>query len=396
MAIDADDLKLILAKHKQWLFTECEEGERADLKRADLQWADLKGANLRGADLRGVGLVGADLRGAGLERADLEGADLEGANLEGANLQGANLQWVRLENANLVRANLEGVNFLGVNFLGATYDLEQFKYALNVPKFLQEKKLSDNKTADIYAQQIKNADRQIQQLEQEKNRIEQQQHEEKEELKSENSVIKEQLKNIEEKLEIELATKKQVTSKQQLLEEMKGAIQPIIAGINADKVIIERYKKQSTWLMSGGITCFVFVIIYLVLRLGVGDIGNAERSFNVLQILSPGLILALIGTGLLRHDWKVRQLILKLIEQNNQIDIAMGLLQTSLNLSNIGSVEKIDGIPDLVKETFKEARTALLFKDATHQKASQNHAPIGSKNIEEDILKKAIQSTTQQ
>ena len=93
-----DELKIILEKHKEWIETVGEGGERASLWRADLQWADLReadlqGADLREADLRRTNLQEADLRGAYLQEADLHGANLRGANLRRADFQGANFDF---------------------------------------------------------------------------------------------------------------------------------------------------------------------------------------------------------------------------------------------------------------------------------------------------------------
>ena len=65
--MDASDLKAILESHKQWLDSDGEVGERADLLDADLRGANLYEADLRGANLREADLCGADLRGAYLD-----------------------------------------------------------------------------------------------------------------------------------------------------------------------------------------------------------------------------------------------------------------------------------------------------------------------------------------
>jgi uncharacterized protein YjbI with pentapeptide repeats len=100
--VKPDELKIILEKHKAWLETGGEGGERANLWRADLHGADLREADLWRADLRG-----ADLRGANLWGADLREANLRGANLEGADLQGADLKETDLELANLKEVDLD-------------------------------------------------------------------------------------------------------------------------------------------------------------------------------------------------------------------------------------------------------------------------------------------------
>ena len=78
--ITAEELEVLLRKHKLWL--DKEGGERANLERANLEGANLEGANLEGADLKGADLKGANLKWANLKWANLEGADLQGADLD--------------------------------------------------------------------------------------------------------------------------------------------------------------------------------------------------------------------------------------------------------------------------------------------------------------------------
>ena len=85
--ISADELKVILEKHKAWLNDE--GGERANLTYANLTRANLCDADLRGANLRGANLCDADLRGANLRGANLCGANLRGANLLPRRIWGA-------------------------------------------------------------------------------------------------------------------------------------------------------------------------------------------------------------------------------------------------------------------------------------------------------------------
>ena len=155
--ITREELDMILLKHKRWLDTDGQEGERADLRKTDLGCFDLAKVNLTGADLNGANLVGAvlqyanltstnltgatllrtnlhgaNLTGADLRCADLYCADLTGAYLPGANLKGADLRWTRLFHADLTGANLSAADLKyadlwlaklkGVNLLGA--DLE--------------------------------------------------------------------------------------------------------------------------------------------------------------------------------------------------------------------------------------------------------------------------------
>jgi uncharacterized protein YjbI with pentapeptide repeats len=134
--MNAEELKIVLEKHKKWLIDE-DGGQRADLlganlrganlrdadlSRADLRDADLRGANLRDANLYCADLRGADLRGANLYCADLRGANLYGAKLSGADLRGANLYGADLRDADLSGANLRGANLRGADLRGADLD----------------------------------------------------------------------------------------------------------------------------------------------------------------------------------------------------------------------------------------------------------------------------------
>ena len=100
----ANELKQILALHREWLETVGVKGARANLHEANLRGANLRGANLRwaylcGADLHEANLCGAYLCGAYLCGAYLCGADLHGANLCGAYLCGAYLSGANLTDA---------------------------------------------------------------------------------------------------------------------------------------------------------------------------------------------------------------------------------------------------------------------------------------------------------
>jgi len=97
--ISEEELKKVIAAHKEWVESEGKEGKRADLSRTDLSKANLIGAVLRGADLKKANLQGAhlwkaNLREANLEKADLREAILHKANLQEANLRGADLRGV--------------------------------------------------------------------------------------------------------------------------------------------------------------------------------------------------------------------------------------------------------------------------------------------------------------
>lgn len=122
--ISKEELNIILEKHKIYITTSGQEGERADLKEAYL-----REANLSGADLEEAYLEGADLRGAYLDGANLEGAYLKGANLKGADLEGVNLTWADLRGAYLssVRGLLPQTDFIKANFEATTEGIIVYK-----------------------------------------------------------------------------------------------------------------------------------------------------------------------------------------------------------------------------------------------------------------------------
>ncbi len=75
--ISKQELDKIIDKHKLWLQSNSEKGERANLSYADLRYADLRYANLSYADLSSANLRSADLSSANLRYADLSSADLD-------------------------------------------------------------------------------------------------------------------------------------------------------------------------------------------------------------------------------------------------------------------------------------------------------------------------------
>jgi hypothetical protein len=99
--MNQEELNKILADHKEWLESEKEKGERANLQDANLRGADLQDANLRGANLQDANLQDANLQDANLWGANLQDANLRDANLRDANLRGADLQGADLRGANL-------------------------------------------------------------------------------------------------------------------------------------------------------------------------------------------------------------------------------------------------------------------------------------------------------
>ena len=121
--MNKEDIELILKKHKEWILTSGEKGERADLGGADLREADLRGANLRGADLREANLREADLGWANLRGADLRTADLGWADLRGADLRKADLGWAYLGGVVLPNKGYQVVGAGSINRC-TTYFLE--------------------------------------------------------------------------------------------------------------------------------------------------------------------------------------------------------------------------------------------------------------------------------
>ena len=127
--ISQQEFNQILEKHKIYIATLGQEGERADLRGTDLSDADLRRANLSGADLEEADLEGANLEGADLKWADLTGANLKGANLKGADLEGVNLTWADLRGADLssVRGLLPQTDFIKANFERTTEGIIVYK-----------------------------------------------------------------------------------------------------------------------------------------------------------------------------------------------------------------------------------------------------------------------------
>ena len=122
-------IKEILDRHKLWIKSVGEEGEKADLSEEVLSGEDLRGVDLRFADLSGVNLEDADLKYANLMGADLSDSDLLGADFSNADLSGANLGGADFEGANLNGANLEGANLSGASLRGADLKLANFEYS---------------------------------------------------------------------------------------------------------------------------------------------------------------------------------------------------------------------------------------------------------------------------
>ena len=99
----AEEFGSVLDRHRQWIGSGWEVGQRADLHGRDLHAADFSGALLTDADLHR-----ADLHGAALRSADCDGADLHRADLHDADMRDADLQWADLHDADLHGADLRG------------------------------------------------------------------------------------------------------------------------------------------------------------------------------------------------------------------------------------------------------------------------------------------------
>ena len=302
--ISPEALKKILAKHQLWLDSNQEEGERANLQWADLQWADFRGANLRGADLRG-----ADLRGA------------------------QNLTYAR--NAQEAYLDEEDKQLFDLN--SEISELENLKQELN-----QAKQASKDK--ERLEELLKNTQNKNQQ---EKTDLE----------KKLTQVTKqaEQADSLREKLDE--ITKERNHAQD---EELKLAIERISDTTISNNETLEKYQKQSQYLMYSSVILFALAIIvaFTIYYLNIDNILKNE-SFNHIALFSPSFILALTGTAFLRHDWKIRQLSQQLNTQKNKIAVATGVLKSSLNLIRIDDIEKEEF--RILKESFVDMRQALLF-----------------------------------
>jgi len=118
--VSVDELAGILERHRLWVGSGWEMGQRADLRgahlhkadlaEAQLEWGDLSTADLSEAVLSGADLEDANLHGADLHNADVTGADLRWADLAETDLSAANLQGADLTDADLAEADLSGAN----------------------------------------------------------------------------------------------------------------------------------------------------------------------------------------------------------------------------------------------------------------------------------------------
>ena len=186
--ISIEELNRILAAHGQWLNSDGQAGQRANLSQINLQGANLASVNLQkanlaganllwinsfGAELQGADLTGADLREGYLEEANLQGAILEGANLRGAYLAGANFQGSVLTRANLEQANLRMADLKSANLVMANLRKANLRHAkisnadlenadlrgvtgLDIPQFSTVRNLSKATLGAALKRQIRN------------------------------------------------------------------------------------------------------------------------------------------------------------------------------------------------------------------------------------------------
>lgn len=95
--------------------------EGADLQRAHLAGANLEGAHLEGANFNRTYLQRANLSGANLEGVDFTAADMNMALLWCAHLERASLQLTNLQGACLLNAHLEEAEILNAHLEGADF-----------------------------------------------------------------------------------------------------------------------------------------------------------------------------------------------------------------------------------------------------------------------------------
>ncbi len=115
----------ILNRHREWLESNGEQGERADFSSVHLEGADLTDADLQKAWLNKAILKGADLLLADLRDASLLQANLQVTNLLGTRFQEADLQGAILDNA----TGLQTEQLAGANLYGAELPAEVSVYA---------------------------------------------------------------------------------------------------------------------------------------------------------------------------------------------------------------------------------------------------------------------------
>ncbi len=144
MAIFKMSLKESLAKHKLWLDSHGENGQRFSAAGANFEKIDLSQANLSKVNFSGANLSEANLSGANLSEATLFGAKLSGANLNDANLSVALLSGAELQDATLQRAVLTEAILCEANLTGADLshaNLYRANLSLGIPEFVKAKNI---------------------------------------------------------------------------------------------------------------------------------------------------------------------------------------------------------------------------------------------------------------
>ena len=229
----------------------------------------------------------------------------------------------------------------------------------------------------LYRQRAAGVDLLVKQLEQQRNQLAQR-------LKAAEQDNKQAVEGLQDQLEANKRERErlqklqdQYQKKEAVLEELATAIEPMMDAISSDKATVKSYKWQSKFLLSSAIACFTAAVGLIFWRVFLIDI-EASSSYQLLMQIGPGFVLAFLGAALLRHDWKIRQLTLGLIDQNNAVDIAMGTLTAALKLSNIGKTEFEEGIPELLQESFREVRRALLYRNRGKGLAGDNESSQGN------------------
>jgi len=100
--ISSEELASILLSHRNWLGSDGEKGERANLTDAVLNRAVLEGARLNRTTLVRAALTRANMEGAYLFRTNLKKANLREVNLRCAHLEEADLRGAKVLKAELL------------------------------------------------------------------------------------------------------------------------------------------------------------------------------------------------------------------------------------------------------------------------------------------------------
>ena len=354
----------ILAQHKIWL-NDNAEGKRADLRGAFLQEAFLQEADLREADLQGAFLLGANLQGADLQEANLQGADLRGANLQGVDLHRTNLQGADLREADLQGADLRGVK----NAHHAKLDNKQKQlFGLTTSKYSEleqqakENVLNKQKIAEL-EEKLKAAIKPKEQKElEEKLKIAQQKADEKDNIQKELDKLKKE------------RGKKQEAA-------LNTAIKKIENSTAKTAEMLKHYNIQSWALVIIGLVFYLLAIVtgYFI-WLGM----ESNEEVKNLYIFAPTVLLGFLGTALLRHDWKIRQLASNLSKQQSTTDTATGILKAALSL------QSIKDMPDfMLKEAFDDIKRTLLTNN-NQTKDALTKDDVGLENMIIKAVEKSL------